>query len=485
MGKAGLMKFKLLLLLITVVLAAASTAAGESYGIKDCIRAGIENNLGIKKAEYELGKMRSATKGIKSQYEPFLNMQLRRNHSESLRVEVFPGAYFGGATEQDTLSLGLGKKLGLGGVLNLSLSRMRDEGESIMKAYNPLYQSSLALSYNQPLWRNSLGVNDRKAMAVFDSRCGIAELALQAEKNALKNNITKAYWNLIFAGKNLEIQIDMLERTKNLLEDNREKLRDGLIEEVDIIAAEASVALGDVSIIRARDALEAAEEDLKRIMNLPGSEPVEFFYEFTGELKHEELDGEETIERALANSPELKILNINTGISSIQSRIKKNEKRANVNLVAQYGLNGMGDSWQSDFDSITAGDYRTWYVGLQMDYKPFKRGALSALRQAEYDGLISVASEEDIRAGITVRCRNLARAINTAAEYYEAAVKAVRLQQRKLKLEERKFSQGRSSNRFVLAYQDDLRRAEIEYYRSITGYESLLADLRFITGENK
>ena len=120
-----------------------------------------------------------------------------------------------------------------------------------------------------------------------------------------------------------------------------------------------------------------------------------------------------------------------------------------------------------------------------MDYMPFNKGASSALRQAEYDGLISAASKEDIRRSITVRCRNLVRGINTAAEYYEAAVKAVRLQERKLELEEKKFSQGRSSSQFVLVYQDDLRRAEIEYYRSITGYESLLADLRLITGENK
>ena len=41
------------------------------------------------------------------------------------------------------------------------------------------------------------------------------------------------------AEKNLEIQTDMIERTRKLLEDNRRKFRDGMIEEVDIIAAEA------------------------------------------------------------------------------------------------------------------------------------------------------------------------------------------------------------------------------------------------------
>ena len=61
----------------------------------------------------------------------------------------------------------------------------------------------------------------------------------------------------------------------------------------------------------------------------------------------------------------------------------------------------------------------------------------------------------------------------------------MRLQKKKLELEERKFEQGRSASQYVLMYQNDLGRAETEYYRAMSDYFSFIADIGLITGEQR
>ena len=79
----------------------------------------------------------------------------------------------------------------------------------------------------------------------------------------------------------------------------------------------------------------------------------------------------------------------------------------------------------------------------------------------------------------------MARRINTQARYVEAAKKSYEMQKEKLRLEERKFNQGRSSIQWILTYQDDLSNAEIQYYEALVGYYKAQADLRLITGVSK
>jgi outer membrane protein TolC len=84
-----------------------------------------------------------------------------------------------------------------------------------------------------------------------------------------------------------------------------------------------------------------------------------------------------------------------------------------------------------------------------------------------------------------MECRGIARRLNTQARYVEAAKKSFEMQQKKLKLEERKFNQGRSSIQWILTYQDDLSNAEIQYYEALMGYYKAQADLKLITGVSK
>ncbi|MBA7550440.1 hypothetical protein ES705_42954 [subsurface metagenome] len=152
-------------------------------------------------------------------------------------------------------------------------------------------------------------------------------------------------------------------------------------------------------------------------------------------------------------------------------------------MVGQYGLGNISQKWGDNYSAITSGDNPTWYLGLSLNIFPLRRLASSALKQSEYAQKKNIADFEDMKLSVITECKGITRRINTQALYVNAALKSFKLQEKKLSLEEIKFNQGRSSIQWLLAYQDDLSNAEIEYHKALTDYYKAKADLALVTGE--
>ncbi len=450
--------------------------------LKDCIELGMKNNFQVKKSKYDLFSAREGTRQVKSQYEPQINCRLGRTEVKNQGMEAMNVE----KTEKDMLSIGLNKKFySSGGLLSLTWENEKSDNNYTSGNFsglaNPAYESDMTLAYSQPLVSNFAGNNNKKYMQISKSGEGIAELSLRAQKNILLNKIENAYFDLNFSGRNLEIQKVFLKRSKKLLSINKKKLKDGLLEEVDIIATEASVTLREAAILLAKDSVQNAKDKLKNIIGLPQENNYSFVVEDFAGFKHQELNKEEVIKTALLKRPDLKIIENNIEINLLTTKIKRNEKLPSLALDGQYGVNGYGEDWSDDYNSLEP----SWYVGLNLVFSPFNKQSNSLINQSEYAHKKNITESSEQKFAIITDCRNICRRINTQALYVQAVYKSLKLQEKKLKLEEVKFNQGRSSIQWILNFQDDLNRSEIEYYQALTDYYKAKADLKLITGVNK
>ncbi len=450
--------------------------------LKDCIELGMKDNFQIKKFNYDLFSAREATKQVKSQYEPQINCRLGRTEVKNQGMEAMNVE----KTEKDMLSIGLNKKFySSGGLLSLTLDNEKSAHNYTSGNFsglaNPAYESDMTLAYSQPLVSNFAGNNDRKYIQISKFGEGIAELSLRSQKNLLLNKIENAYFDLNFAGKNLKIQKVFLERSKKLLSINKKKLEDGLLEKVDIIATEASVTLREAAILLAKDSVQNAKDKLKNIIGLPQENDYFFAIENFTAFKHQELREKEVIKTALLERPDLKIIKNNIKMNLLTTKIKKNEKLPLLALDGQYGVSGYGEDWSDDYDSLES----SWYVGLNLVFFPFNKQSNSLINQSEYAYKKNITELSEQKFAIITDCRSICRRINTQALYVQAVYKSLKLQKKKLKLEGIKFNQGRSSIQWILNFQDDLNRSEIEYYQALTDYYKAKADLKVITGVNK
>ncbi len=120
-----------------------------------------------------------------------------------------------------------------------------------------------------------------------------------------------------------------------------------------------------------------------------------------------------------------------------------------------------------------------------MDFFLFGQADRSRLKTTSNNLKKTELSIKDKITSIETECRDIARKLNTQNKYVAASMSAKNLQRKKLNLEEEKFNQGRSSIQWVLRYQDDLAAALSNYYRALTDYYNLKADLELYTGAYK
>ncbi|MFC1512717.1 TolC family protein, partial [bacterium] len=241
------MKLLKLILLQLIILGSICYAEQESHvlSMEQCINMSVENNLDIEKSLYDKKITDEAVKEVEAQYEPEFKSDAGRNS-----VELFSNTF-----EMDSFNAGLNKKFKyIGGSASLDWKRSKDD---LMELYGggliPKYSTELSLTYTQPVLENYFGKNDRRLFNIVNLSSVIQQRTLELQRKIIKNAVKKAYLNMNFMIKNLEIQNTFLDRSKKLLRINKAKFKDGLIEEVDIISMEAAIKVREASLLLAQD----------------------------------------------------------------------------------------------------------------------------------------------------------------------------------------------------------------------------------------
>lgn len=106
---------------------------------------------------------------------------------------------------------------------------------------------------------------ERAAHAEADA-IGHDRSAAQAD---LKLEITRAYWAVVTAQASVRVLEQALSRMEAHLVDARSRLEGGLVPQTDVLATEAQRSRQQMLLIEARNLLEAANADLRRLCGLP------------------------------------------------------------------------------------------------------------------------------------------------------------------------------------------------------------------------
>jgi HAE1 family hydrophobic/amphiphilic exporter-1 len=406
--------------------------------------------LDIQSAEAEL----EATQGI---YDELLGASVTYEDSE-LPSPEFPVQ---GATK--TLFVGgrLGRRFGLGTEVDVVASSGRIDFEQLVSEVNPLHVSSLTLGVAQPLWRDAGGDSDKIRTRVAELNRDRVALGFVQERDTVAARIQLEYWDAYAASRQYLVNQEALKRATELLEINRTWQQDGLLDETDILAAEAALAERDVDVLNLKNASLRAQDRLRESMHVPREEwsRVEFAFPEPGELVTSKIipELEEATRVAMTNRVELAVLASSLRQAREVIRLREESMKGDLSLNGRVGVGESAADWG---DSIRP-EKTLWGVGLEL-VMPLERTAeRSELRQARLEVERVLNEQENTARAIGWDVRRLWRDLDTARERVAATRKASGLQKRKLALEYREFEQGRSTTRTIVEYQDDLAFSEL------------------------
>ena len=213
--------------------------------------------------------------------------------------------------------------------------------------FNPDVQSSLFVSFSQSLLSGfGLAVNRRNIIIAKNNR-KIADLAFEQQAITTTTNAITAYWELVYARANVDVQQQAVATSRRLYGDNKKQLEIGTLAPLDVTRAEAQLANDQQNLIIAQTTKLQDEQILKNAISKDPLAPNLINVEIiptdkpTPPEATEAASFEDSIKEAFQKRPELLEQEYNLKNAAVDVKATRNALLPTATLTGQYGSQGL------------------------------------------------------------------------------------------------------------------------------------------------
>src|SRR5271169_6448562 len=118
--------------------------------------------------------------------------------------------------------------------------------------FNPYVQSSLTIGFQQQLLAGAGRFINRRNIIITENNRKIADLAFAQQAITTVTNTTTAYWELVYARQNVNVQKQAVTVSEKLFNDNKKQLEIGTMAPLDVTRAESELATDRQNLIVAQ-----------------------------------------------------------------------------------------------------------------------------------------------------------------------------------------------------------------------------------------
>ncbi len=452
----------------------------------------FEQNLDLEIRRLEVENASDEVDGTLGIYDPTLAAAAQRSRSET-ELNSNPSAGAAGAGTQtfvaeenvDTYSVSLNQLLPTGGRIGVGFSSAQVDlvdSRAALQVYNPVESQRAFVRLSQPLLKNFGPTVTNLGIRVARLQERIASAAYRQEVENRLANVMSAYWELVFAIRNLEVQRASLEAALELERVNEVRVRTGASPRSDLFQAQARVAERRNNVISAKSAILAAQDRLLQFLNwpetpsrwnrpvMPSDTPDEYDLQV-------EYDDNNLIDDAYGNRYDLEAVRIGERLAEETRDAAWWQRLPELNFVAEYGLNGLDGQSADAFQDIQDSRFEDYFYGLELRYPLLNRRARADYRQARRNLDLSRLDLQNLQLAILTEVRAATRTIRTAQESIDASKAQVRAAEELLTSEQRRLEVGASTTFNVLEFQEDLTAAQVAEVRALVDYQRGLIEL--------
>lgn len=322
-----------------------------------------------------------------------------------------------------------------------TVNRSRNTFSSDPNPVETLYDSSVALSIQQPLLK-SFGT-DVNLTELRTARIN-AKVQTLTWKNSISTavqGVMAAYYDMDYALKDMQVREDSIAADSKLVELYRRRVELGFGSPLDIQQAQVAVATARELLLSSKNLFLERQYTLKQLMSekFNTADPRIFVPTNAPNLTSPKGSRVTLLQEAFRNRYDYQALLLNAEALNLRLRFAKNQLLPSLDLTATYGLNGLGSSFGATTGDTFSGNNPQWSVGIQLEIPFGNRQA-----KAQYDAIASQKEQTIIRlhqreneVGIGVdnalsRIETLRQRLAAARETREFGEEAVRIGFRRL-----------------------------------------------------
>jgi outer membrane protein len=486
--------------------ATGAVAQGQALTLSDALARAIAKNRDVLVERESAALADAGIERAQGAYDPTLRADIRYRDQQIPVTTLLNGAPAGDlATRQTglTSSASFSTLLSTGANVTFSASMGRNTDNSFITLIAPAWSTSLGVEARQPLLQNRQIDPARRAIKVARVTRERSDISLRRTLLETVNGIEQAYWTLVAAQRNVDIQQHNIDLAEQQRSDVAVRIEAKTAPESDIAQPTAEIARRRGELYAAEEARERAENALKLLMLEGASDPLwsmPLRASDAPDIAPMSIDLTAALRDAQENRPELADLTARVQLSDIDIQSARDRLKPQLDLVAAYtsrGLAGALNDWARPIipgiplvvpDSTSGGfgqslanlakqRFPDASVGVSLTIPLGNHVAKADLATAQTTKTQTLTIQERESQRIASEVRNAAVALQTAAQRIDAARAGRDAAEVQLRAEQDRFTAGLTTTFLVLTRQNDLIVAEQAEVNALTAYRRALAEL--------
>ena len=236
-----------------------------SLSLDEAVARALENNADIAVERFNPDLSVENVRSAEGYYDPFLFATLSKSSTDTKGTNLFSG----GATvntKTDLWNFGVQQAFQTGASLSVGFNNNRRDTNNAFSTFNPVYNSNLAFNLTQPLLKN-FGIDaPRLNLKLAKKNREITDVQFRQTIINTVAVVKGYYYELLYAIDNLAAAKKNLQLAQKLLDENEIRVRVGTMAPLDVVTAQSEVASREEGVIVAENALDEADDNLKRVI---------------------------------------------------------------------------------------------------------------------------------------------------------------------------------------------------------------------------
>src|SRR6266850_577383 len=475
--------------------------------LNDAIRRALQNNNDIEVARDDVRYAEQQLISLQGVYEPIFSVTPQIIQNITPQQSSLGGSGSTGKTKTTTLNLSPSITKSFekgGGTYTLSFANSHVNTTNSFSLINPYYSSNLSLQISQPLLRNRSIDGNRHAIRVQRKRLEQSDSDFRARTIQIIAQVQAAYWNLVFALRNQQNQLESLNVSRQNMKNIEAQISAGAKAPLDRAQVQTDIATREANLFIATQQVSQAENILKQLMLRDPLAP-----EWSAQLTPTDTPSFDlspvnltaSLEEAHKNRPELSRLDLQKDINKIDLQYYQNQTMPQVDLtgtVAATGLAGTScnpvtnprctppptnliGGYGKDIGNLAGLNTYNITVGTTISFPLHNKTAQANLAGANIQREQLAASYRSQDQAIEMDVRNAAQSVDTAQKRVVASRQARESAEQQLAGEQKLYEVGRSTTFLLLQRQNELTSARTSELQAQTDYNKALADLQRAT----
>lgn len=346
------------------------------------------------------------------------------------------------------------------------------------------YQSFVGLNVTQPLLKGFGRVNTYANIRIAALA---SDIAFQEYRRQVMETIATAeaaYWNLFMMQEQVQFFRESVAMAEGIVRDNRVRAETGVGSELEVLEAEAALALRQTKLVEAEQKRKEAElqamtlfadstleaQPVLQAIDQPhvGATIPEFF---------------PSAEAALDLNPDYLAQISRIRQEDIRIAFAKNQRLPQLDLLGSYGLNGLGDSPSESHGDLERQSYPSFSIGFEL-HIPLggnirAKNEFAAARLRKEQALLSL---KQVETQVINAVQSAVQKIRSARESVANNRKVVAFHESLLRTQLERLQVGRVESRKVLEVEAALFESRNAVLDALVQYERAELELQLVQG---